>query len=375
MTNIKFNTLVLVVMAFNLFLQSSCKKEDTMPRSIKEACDDVVYPHIALGASVGIVVGIIKNDKKSVFSYGDKELGKPGGLSSQSVFEIASSTKVFTAIALADMALKGELSLDDPIEKYLPASVKISSRNGKKITLKQLANHTSGLPALPTNMDKNAYNQYAGYSEEKMYDFLNNYSLSRDPGSEYDYSSPCFGLLGHILSRINGTDYETMISNRVLKPLNMPHTSISFTDEQQKNLAPGYHGSEKVESWSKYMQPVVQGAGALLSNMDDMLTFLNAAMGTKNTSLKGAITLSQQETFKVDKPEFYQNGIAMGWSLFDLNDDEIIWKNGQNGGYSSFIGFNKTTKTGVVILCNSSLNPDFFQSYMGFELLKQLKNL
>ncbi len=348
----------------------SCKKETPKPASIEEAVDNIIHPYILLGANAGVIVGTIKNGQKTIYSYGEKEIGTRQKITAQSILEIASLTKTYTAIALADMHLKGQLNLDDPIENYLPNSVKVPSYNGKKITLRQLANHTSGLPRLPANVDKNAYNPYKGYTEQNMYDFINSYSLKREPGTQFDYSNVGYGLLGHILSLRNNTDYETMITTRVLQPLGMTHTTVSFTTAQLINLVKGYNGNKQVESWSKYQQNIAQGSGSLISSLDDQLIYLEANMGLKNTGLDSAILLSQKLSFQFSGN--YQDGIGLGWSHFTTEGQNIIWKNGGNGAYTSFIGFNKAAKTGVVILINSSLNPDIFQTGMGFEILKAL---
>src|SRR5207247_418034 len=129
-----------------------------------------------------------------------------------SVFEIRSVSKVFTATLLADMVERGEVSLSDPISKYLPTSLKTPTRNGKEITLLDLSTQTSGLPRLPDNLaPKNPLNPYADYSVEQMYAFLSRYTLTRDIGSKYEYSNLCVGLLGHILALRAGTDYETLV--------------------------------------------------------------------------------------------------------------------------------------------------------------------
>src|SRR5205085_8424519 len=106
------------------------------------------------------------------------------------IFEIGSATKVFTSLLLADMVQRGQVALDDPVAKYLPPTVKMPERHGRSITLVDLATHTSGLPRLPTNMTpKNQANPYADYSVEQLYQFLSNYQLTRDVGSQYEYSN------------------------------------------------------------------------------------------------------------------------------------------------------------------------------------------
>ncbi len=348
----------------------SCKRENPKPKSIQQAVDNIINPYIALGADVGIIVGIIKDGEKTIYSYGEKEIGSREKITAQSVLEIASLTKVYTSLALSDMHLKGELDLDSPVENYLPSDVHVPSYNGKKITLRNLANHTSGLPAYPDNMDTDAYNPYKGYTQQNMYDFINSYTLTREPGSKYEYSNTAYGLLGQVLSLKNNSNYETMIMDRVLQPLGLTHTTVSFTPNQINNLVHGHYGNKHVESWSYYQQNIMQGGGSLISSIDDQLIFLEANMGLKQTSLESAIQLAQTSTFEYGGT--YSNSIALGWTHFNSDGQDVIWKNGGNGGYSSFMGFTKSNKIGVVILVNSSLNPEAFSTFSGFEILKEL---
>src|ERR1700691_2756108 len=115
--------------------------------------------------SVGIVVGMTGPDGRKVVSYGALEKGDPRVLNGDTVFEIGSVTKVFTSLLLSDMVQRGQVALTDPVAKYLPAGVRMPQRNGKQITLQDLATHTSGLPRIPANLKPmDSANPYADYS-------------------------------------------------------------------------------------------------------------------------------------------------------------------------------------------------------------------
>ena len=156
---------------------------------------------------VGIVVGLIDRHGRRIVAHGtfDKDTRPVNG---DTLFEIGSATKVFTSLLLAEAVKRGEVALDDPVAKYLPSSVKVPERGGRKITLLDLATHTSGLPRLPLNMNpKDASNPYADYTVQQMYEFLASYTLPRDPGSMYEYSNLGGGLLGHVLALRAWMDY------------------------------------------------------------------------------------------------------------------------------------------------------------------------
>ena len=88
---------------------------------------------------------------RRIVSYGSLEKGDKRVLDGDTLYEIGSITKVFTSLLLADMAQRGEVKLDDPIAKYVPTTAKIPQREGRQITLVDLATHTSGLPRMPAN--------------------------------------------------------------------------------------------------------------------------------------------------------------------------------------------------------------------------------
>jgi CubicO group peptidase (beta-lactamase class C family) len=300
--------------------------------------------------SVGIVIGVIGPGGRRVISYGSLEKGDPRALNGDTVFEIGSATKVFTSLLLADMVQHSQVALDDPVAKYLPATVKMPERNGKSITLVDLSMHTSGLPRLPGNMSpKDPANPYADYSVEQLYQFLSGYQLTRDIGSTYEYSNLGGGLLGHVLARRAGMDYEVLVESRICAPLGMKSTAITLAPQMKARLAVGHNAAlEPVKNWDL---PTLAGAGALRSTANDLLIFLAANLGYSKSPLAPAMVAM----LKTRRPTG-QSGleIALGWHIFTSNGKEIIWHNGGTGGYRSFIGFDPKTRVGVVALSNTS---------------------
>lgn len=136
--------------------------------------------------------------------------GVPGvTLDSNTIFEIASITKVLTSLMLADMVERGEVAFDDPVAKYLPASLRLHEC-GRPITLLDLASYTSGLPNMPDNMRPRWWtlpNPMADYTESELYQFLSSYVPKYQPGTRYEYANLGFGLLGIALGRRAGKNY------------------------------------------------------------------------------------------------------------------------------------------------------------------------
>jgi D-alanyl-D-alanine-carboxypeptidase/D-alanyl-D-alanine-endopeptidase len=304
--------------------------------------------------SVSIIVGTIDLNGKKIISYGkvnDNSTQLPDG---NTIYEIGSITKTFTAILLADMVIKGQVHLDDPISKFLPKSVKSPVRNGKEITLLDLTTQTSGLPRMPDNFNpKTPENPYVDYTVEQMYAFLSNYTLTRDIGSRYEYSNYGVGLLGHILSLIAGTDYETLLKQRICEPLKMNSTFITLTSKLKNNLATGHNEfGMPVSNWDI---PTLAGAGAIRSTVNDMLIFAAANLGLIHSVLDSAILLTHIIRDSTGIPDV---DIAMGWHVFKKFGSPIIWHNGGTGGYRTFIGLDENKKTGVVVLSSSANSID-----------------
>jgi serine-type D-Ala-D-Ala carboxypeptidase/endopeptidase len=300
--------------------------------------------------SVGIVVGMIGPDGRKVVSYGALEKGDPRVLNGDTIFEIGSVTKVFTSLLLSDMVQRGQVALTDPVSKYLPASVRMPQRNGRQITLEDLATHTSGLPRLPSNLKpKDSANPYADYSVAQLYEFLSSYELPRDIGSQYEYSNLGGGLLGHVLTRYAGLDYEAMVRARVTVPLDMKSTSVALSPEMKARMGAGHDSKMKpVPNWDL---PTLAGAGALRSTANDMLTFLAANLGYTKTPLAPAMAAMLDVRRPSGTPVLE---VALAWHIYSTPPgDVIIWHNGGTGGYRAFVGYAPKTRIGVVVLANA----------------------
>ena len=297
--------------------------------------------------SAGMVVGVIDADgRQRTVSYGDPGAGQPP-LDGNSVFEIGSISKVFTSTVLAQLVQEGKVRLDDPAQKYLPATVHLPTRNGKAITLGNLAMQNSGLPRMPSNFaPANPANPYADYTVQQMYDFLSGFQLARDPGAEFEYSNLGVGLLGHILSRVTGMSYEEMERQRVWTPLGMSNTAITFTPWMKAHLAVGHDPRGNVTS--NWDVTTLAGAGAIRSTTNDMLKFLDANLHPERGALQRAMAFAQQQRAPAGNM-----GIGLNWLIIRSGADTIKWHNGGTGGYRTFIGFDPARKTGVVVMTNS----------------------
>jgi serine-type D-Ala-D-Ala carboxypeptidase/endopeptidase len=301
--------------------------------------------------SVGIVVGVIEPRGRRVVAYGRLDSGDSRPLDGDTVFEIGSITKVFTSLLLADMVQRGEVGLTDPVANYLPSKVRTPERGGEQITLKDLASHTSALPRMPSNVDPaDPANPFADYSVDRLYEFLSSYRLPRDIGSRFEYSNIGGALLGHALAQRAGTDYETLVEDRITQTLGMPSTRIHLTPEMQSRLAVGHaYGLAPTPNWDL---GALVGAGALRSTASDLLTFLAANLGYTQTRLAPAMASMLKGRRNMGQAE-----IGLAWFVDKPQGVEIVFHEGSTGGYRSFIGYDPKAGVGVVVLSNTGTGP------------------
>jgi CubicO group peptidase (beta-lactamase class C family) len=260
-----------------------------------------------------------------------------------SVFEIGSISKVFTSILLAHAVLEKKVKLDDPVAVHLPYPLK----DDAPFTLRQLANHTSGLPRLPSNLltpDTDQSNPYKDYGGEELREYLTDeLTLESEPGSVFAYSNLGAGLLGYILAGIEGKSYRGLLQEKIFDKYEMENSSATKEDLSHL-LVEGLDADGKVVSNWDFQ--ALAGAGAILSNAKDMVRFVLAQFEEDP-----ALALARQKTF-----EMRENlHMGLGWHIITTESGNVLYfHNGGTGGYRSAVAINLDKKTGVVILTNVS---------------------
>lgn len=298
--------------------------------------------------SIGMAVGVVEPEGSRVISYGTLGVGNDTEVDGDTLFEVGSIAKIFTTLLLADAVERGEVTLDQPVAGLLPEGVTMPEREGRAITLVDLATYRSGLPRLPSNMNPADLAQpYADYTADDLHAFLSDYELERDVDAAYEYSNLGIGLLGHVLALNAGTDYESLLRERVLEPLDMNDTFVDVPDAVQDRSAIGHDADfNAVPAWD---WDVLEGAGAIRSTANDLTKLLSALLGQTETELAGAIALAMERRAEVGDGV---TGMGLGWHLTPLGDDEMIWHNGGTAGARAFLAFLREGGVGVAVLSN-----------------------
>jgi serine-type D-Ala-D-Ala carboxypeptidase/endopeptidase len=312
-----------------------------------------------------LAIGLLSRDQTEVYGYGHatdtSDAPSPTG---ETIFEIGSVTKVFTAVLLAEMAERRLAAIDEPVRELLPGGVNVEGEAASQVRLVHLATHTSGLPRLPDNLrPKDEKNPYCDYGKDELYAFLSARRLEQRPGAEFEYSNVGAGLLGHLLSLRAGRRYESLVLDWIAGPLGMTHTAIELAPSAQAMFAAGHDADgNPVPPWDL---GVLEGTGGLRSTVNDMVRFIRANIELSNLSVSPALEVTQTTRFV--RPG---GRVALGWmvGLPSPALRAVRWHNGRTGGYASFVGFDRLRKTGVVVLANSSIPID----HLGTDLLRLL---
>ena len=297
-----------------------------------------------------LVLGVYKDGRSFIKGYGTVQKGQHILPDSNSTFELASTSKLFTTTLLQILCDRGVVRLDDKIADLLRDKVTLPPA-AANTTLRQLATHTSGFPSLPQAMMekmKDERNPYKDLKTQDLYDYLKTCADKKSEGN-FEYSNFGMGLLGHILALKAGMSYEQAVKQEVLQPLGMNHTFVTV-DSSARNIVQGYDEAGKpAPVWT---DTVLTGAGSFLSNAADMLLFIRANVDRHNPMYA---TLA--------KTHVPQSGgkTGLGWIMPDgfdkfAGNKAVVWHNGMAGGYASYIGIDTVSGNGVVVLSNKAVD-------------------
>jgi len=323
-----------------------------------------------------IVVGVITPNGTQVSAYGNISKSNPTPVDGNTIFDVGSVTKTFVATVLADLVNQGVVKLSDPLEMYLPSNVTVPSYNGSKITLGDLATHTSGLPYWPSGWIWNKY-----YTTQQVYEFLSNSTFEDEPGTVAKYSNIGMGMVGQAISLKMGVPLIQLIEDRILNVLGMNSTGFAMNKTGiliPQDIKSRFAAGHMVGNESKlvFLPQEVQAAGAMYSTANDLLKYVSANLGLIDTKINSAM----EETHSIRYP-FYELQVPFpdpsgnestpyayeGLSWFSTTNlgTQVVWHNGGIDGYSSFVGFNPDKQIGLVILCSC-----FFTDVPPIEMLK-----
>ena len=349
--------LILVALVETLGQQTGMnRKAGEKLTDISEIVNKSAHKFMSDRRSVGLSVGIIKDGRSWTFNFGEVEKGGKKSPTEHTIYELASITKTFTGVLLAQASAEGKVNLDDDVRKYLDGSYPNLEFEGKPIKLFHLINHTSRLPsnlpdhpelfrnADPYELPKILTAIESKYSREDFYADLHKVKLDKEPGTDFKYSNSAAQLLGYILEKIYGMRYEQIVWTKIARPLGMIETKITLTAPETKRLAKGHYDNGTI---ALYGTPQTQAAGGLRSSVSDMLKYMRYHLNENNK----VVRLSHQTTWGDIK--YYASGLNWQMKLTPAGHRKI-WQSGGTFGFSSYCVIVPELRLGIVLLSNES---------------------
>jgi serine-type D-Ala-D-Ala carboxypeptidase/endopeptidase len=333
---------------FNLAIALAMSSASFSAKAMTDAELKTITEQRLLGDRTGACVAVAVIEKTVSRAYVCADAKKLNRISPNSAFEIGSITKTMAAALLADLILQGKASLDDPISKYLPKDAVVPSFEGKPILLKHIVTHTSGLPVVPDFGAADMVNPYANIDEASLLKTLSQAKLKRAPGSEFEYSNYAMMLLTSMIAKHAGSDFETLLQTRLFTPIGMKNSYVNLKPKGI-DAAQGHTPNQKTTSAWKFKTNTA-GVGGVRATLDDMVSYVQAQLGTSTSAISPALKLTQQ----IVKTDANQK-MGMNWLMGSLDNHFVHAHGGGTGGFSAHVAFDLDTKRGVVILSDTAL--------------------
>ena len=289
----------------------------------------------------GIVAAAQTGERTGACTIGSiTAAGEPPAV--DTLYRIASISKVFTALALAVAVRRGEVRLDQPANRYLPDPIRLPHHHDRPILVEHLATHTAALPRDHLGPD----------SVDGLAATLARIELSGPPGRHHLYSNLGVAVLGQLLAHVAGSDYATLITDRICRPLRLPDTALTISPQQTERLAQG----RELDGRPAAVPTIHLGApsGGLYSTATDLLRFLQLHLGRlQHDELSAAAAFALGPRFtSPDGPE-----LGLCWHRSPLPTGVTsIWHNGGLRGFHSYAALVPAADTTLVVLANHDID-------------------
>ncbi|GHF95517.1 serine hydrolase domain-containing protein [Streptomyces zaomyceticus] len=279
-------------------------------------------------------------------------------------FRVGSITKTFVATVLLQLQAEGRLDLDDPVEKWLPGVVRGNGHDGRRITVRQLLNHTSGVysvtadPGFQEKIFGPGFleHRYDRWTPRQLVDIAMTHAPDFAPGTDWNYSNTNYVLAGMVIEKVTGRPYGKAVENRIVKPLKLRATSVPGTDVRMpKPSSPAWSTlsadpDAQVHDVSRLSPTIAYAAGEMISDSNDLQTFYRALL--KGRLLPKAEMKEMTTTVPIS-PEIPGAGYGLGLMKQKLSCGKEIWGHGggihgssseaqatRDGGHSLAMNFN-----------------------------------
>ncbi|MEM9333843.1 MAG: serine hydrolase [Pseudomonadota bacterium] len=321
---------------------SSAPMSDAQPGSsaADSELQDWIDKAVNDGDSLAISAMLLDGDSVSYYSGG--AISPDGAAPNENTqYQIGSITKVFTNMLLAEMVADGKLGYDTALGDLMGDDFTFANADLGKVTMEQLATHTSGLARMPSNIaPTDPQDPYKDYTAEQLNAEIAQARNKQVLVAEYGYSNLGMGLLGYRLGQLEGSSYTEEVIAQVVAPLGLEETGFERSD----NLADGYRSGSVVPAW--LLPEPIAAAGALWGSTSDFVRLAQVMLGQAESPLKHDIE-AVRDSIAQAGPDF---DVTRVWHMTWADDQPIYWHNGGTGGYLTFFGFRPDTNQAVAIL-------------------------
>ena len=356
MKNIKPFTLSLILKLIFLTISINAQSNNNYSDLIKE-CEDLIIKKMESDNIIGVSAAIIINDSviwKRGFGFADK--ANNVSMSENTVVNIASATKTFTALAIMQLQEKGLLDINQPLNKYMPQFNPLTrGENLDNVTIKSIITHSSGIQ---TDVLKNTDLESGKYTD--VLEFINESYLLYPPGLVESYSNSGYNILGHLIKQVSGQDYPEYIHKNILKPIGMDNSG--FLIDSLKGRTRVYSGGESLHDYG--FSGIA--SGGIYTNINDFIKYaieLMHAYKGMNSSLINASTIQEMFSLQTDNVIIESNKKGLGWFMFKNDSVFAVTHAGDAVTGHAEICMIPEKNTAALILINSaegeSLKRDF----------------
>jgi len=348
-TRLYYTLIALCLLNLPAYADTAAPQPDSIDSIVNETVSTFTHdPH-----HTGLSIGILKNGVRHTYNFGSTDRSVQKLPNDHTIYELASVTKTYTGILLAQAILDGKVALDDKVQKYLNGDYSNLSRGGVPVKIVHLANHTAGLPKQIRPFKNGAtpaeiLASYGNYTQPMFLDDLQQIKLSATPGAKFAYSNVDAQLIGIVLEKVYGMRYEELVKKYITLPNHMTDTSTKVPAVKAQRFASGYDGKgERMPEMTFWR--AIPAAGFLKSTVSDQLNYLQWNLDESNP----AVALAHRTLFAGTDEQ--GDDIALFWFTRNLPDgSREIRHAGGSFGSTSYEAIYPDTKIGIVLLANDA---------------------
>lgn len=339
-----------------LFTLSSCggESEPSAPAfsdDLQRQMQQIVEDAMARENMPGVIVGVwVPGEGEWVAAFGEADIETGRAMTTGDKVRIASNTKTFVATLVLQLADEGKLSLDDPLEKYIPGVP-----YGNEITVRNLLNMTSGIYSFSedeTFLAEFTADPLMELTPEEEVEIALAHPPNFAPGEDWEYSDTNYEILGIIVEEVTGNAIEDEMRKRIIEPLGLENTFFPTTPDMPPGHAKGYvlTGNGELEDFTMSSPSVPWAGGAMISNLEDLRIWVKALATGELLSEE----MHEQQLVWMDVP-----GLENVDGKYGLGIISLAGFQGHNGaifGYNSVMLYLPEDDATIVVLANESTN-------------------